>query len=152
MRKTLISPLVVALIALLSIGLSGQAASAASGSTAKILAKVDLSQQRMHVYINGKKKYSWAVSTGKRGWETPKGAYRPIRTYRSYYEKKWRMSLPYLVLISHDGIGIHATGATGRLGRVASHGCIRLAPGHAKKFYNLVTAGNQWNTRVEVIR
>lgn len=147
MFKILISPFILAFLAL-----SGLTTTTVDASTKAIVAKVDLSQQRMHVYVNGKKKYSWRVSTGKRGWETPTRTYRPIRTYKSYYEKKWNMSLPWLVLISTDGIGIHGTGAVGRLGRVASHGCIRLHPANAKKFYNLVTAGNKYNTRIEVVR
>ena len=147
MFRVLITPIIVTFLALAGLSATGTVASASG-----VLAKVDLSQQRMHVYVNGKKKYSWKVSTGKRGWETPRGAYRPIRTYKSYFEKKWNMSLPWLVLISSDGIGIHGTGATGRLGRVASHGCIRLHPSNAKKFYHLVTAGNRHNTRIEVIR
>lgn len=148
MQKSFIAPFIVGFLAIVGLGL-GTGTSAAE--TGRVLAKVDLSSQRMHVYVNGKKRYTWRVSTGKRGWETPAGAYRPIRTYKSYYEKKWNMSLPWLVLISHDGIGIHGTGATGRLGRTASHGCIRLHPSNAKKFYSLVTA-NRYNTSVQVVR
>ena len=146
MRRVLFVPLITVMLAL-----TGLSASMTQAAAAKVVAKVNLSSQRMHVYVDGKKRYSWAVSTGKRGWETPAGAYRPIRTYKSYYEKKWNMSLPYLVLISHDGIGIHATSATGRLGRTASHGCIRLHPSNAKKFFGLVTS-NRHSTSVQVVR
>ena len=147
MYKFLATPFFFAFLALAGLSVTSVEANATA-----IVAKVDLSQQRMNVYVNGKRKYSWRVSTGKRGWETPARTYRPIRTYKSYYEKKWNMSLPWLVLISSDGIGIHGTGAVGRLGRVASHGCIRLHPSNAKKFYKLVTAGNKYNTRIEVVR
>lgn len=151
MRKFLLSPVLMAFLALA--GLAFSAGEAGANTDARgIVAKVDLSQQRMSVYVNGRKKYTWRVSTGKRGWETPPGVYRPLRAYKSYYEKKWRMSLPWLVMISSDGIGIHGTSATGRLGSVASHGCIRLHPSNARTFYQLVTAGNMWNTRVEVVR
>jgi lipoprotein-anchoring transpeptidase ErfK/SrfK len=146
MRKSPTTTIVTAFLALAGLGLSATIADAAN-----VVAQVDLSAQRMHVFVDGKKRYTWRVSTGKRGWETPPGAYRPIRTYESYFEKKWNMSLPWLVLISHDGIGIHGTGATGRLGSVASHGCIRLHPSNARKFYTLVTS-NRMSTSVQVVR
>ena len=44
---------------------------------AELVAKVDLSSQRMQVFVNGKKKYTWRVSTGKRGYTTPKGSFTP---------------------------------------------------------------------------
>lgn len=117
---------------------------------ASIVAKVDLSSQRMQVYLNGKKTYSWRVSTGKAGWRTPTGSYSPLVTYRNYYSKKWGMNMPYLVLISRGGIAIHGTHATGKLGRTASHGCIRLHPSNAAKFYGLVRKYGKSSTRVIV--
>ena len=38
----------------------------------------------------------------------------------------------------HKGWAIHGTSAVGALGRPASHGCIRLAPGNAAKLFNMV--------------
>lgn len=115
-----------------------------------ITATVDLSKQRMFVNVDGGKTYSWAVSTGKPGWRTPVGSYYPITTYRHYYSKQWRMSLPFAVVISEKGYAIHGTSAIGRLGGTASHGCIRLHPSNAAVFYNLVNSYGLWNVRVEV--
>jgi lipoprotein-anchoring transpeptidase ErfK/SrfK len=118
---------------------------------AEIVAKVDLSQQRMQVFIQGKRKYVWRVSTGKKGWQTPTGNFQPYKTYRNYYEKRWKSNLPYLVMInSSKGIGIHGTHQSGRLGRPASHGCIRLSVGNAAKFYSLVQKHGLYNSRVTV--
>lgn len=119
---------------------------------AAIVAKVDLSQQRMHVFVNGKRRYSWRVSTGKRGWRTPTGYYTPSMLYKNYYSKRWRMRMPYTVVISTAGYAIHGTMATGKLGRPASHGCIRLHPSNAKTFYYLVASHGKWNTSVQVVR
>mgnify|MGYP001981261304 CR=1 FL=1 len=51
---------------------------AGSGANAAtIVAKVDLSDQKMRVYINGIPRHSWPVSTARRGYRTPVGTFRP---------------------------------------------------------------------------
>ena len=118
-----------------------------------VVAKIDLSSQRMQVYVNGKRKYVWRVSTGKKGWRTPKGSFQPYSLRKKYFEKRWNMRLPYLVMINYSGgIGIHGTYQTGKLGRPASHGCIRLSVGNAAKFYGLVKKYGLSNSRVTVTK
>ena len=112
------------------------ASAAASAST--IRATVDLSQQRMTVYVAGRKKYTWPVSTGKKGWRTKTGVYTPYAQRENFYSTKWNMSLPYLTMIGYDGTAVHGTYQTSRLGRPASHGCIRLSVSNARRFYQLV--------------
>lgn len=129
---------------------AGLATFSSPASAATVVAKVDLSQQRMRVYVDGKRRYSWRVSTGKRGWETRPGSYTPYKMQARYYSKKWRMSLPYLVWIGSDGTAVHGTTYHGRLGRPASHGCIRLSISNARRFYKLVQRFGMWGTRVDV--
>jgi lipoprotein-anchoring transpeptidase ErfK/SrfK len=62
------------------------------------------------------------------------------------------MSLPYLTWIGQDGTAIHGTYQSSKLGRTASHGCIRLSIGNAKKFYRLVERHGFWGTQVIVKR
>lgn len=130
------------------LGLLGFAAAPASAATLK--ATVDLSKQRMYVFVDGRKKYSWPVSTGKRGWRTKTGYYTPFAQRKNFYSSKWRMSLPYLTMIGRDGTAIHGTYLTSRLGRPASHGCIRLSVGNAAKFYKLVQNHGFWSTQIHV--
>ena len=59
--------------------------------------------------------------------------------------------MPYSVFY-HGGYAIHGTGAVSRLGRPASHGCVRLHTANAKTFYNLVRRVGMGNTRVVVQR
>jgi lipoprotein-anchoring transpeptidase ErfK/SrfK len=131
-------------LAMLAVTLPAQSAS--------LRATVDLSQQRMYVTINGKQRYSWRVSTGKRGWETRPGSYTPFAQREKFYSSKWKMSLPYLTWIGRDGTAIHGTYLTKRLGRTASHGCIRLSIGNARTFYRLVEKHGFWGTEVIVKR
>jgi lipoprotein-anchoring transpeptidase ErfK/SrfK len=121
-------------------------------NAAPLKATVDLSSQRMYVSVEGKKKYSWRISTGKRGWETRPGSYMPFHQREKYYSKKWKMSLPYLTWIGRDGTAIHGTYRSSRLGRTASHGCIRLSISNARKFYRLVQRFGFWGTEVIVRR
>ena len=127
------------------------ASMATIASAAPLRATVDLSQQRMHVFVEGRKKYTWVVSTGKRGWRTRPGSYTPFAQREKFYSSKWKMSLPYLTMIGSDGTAIHGTYLTKKLGRPASHGCIRLSIGNAKRFYRLVQKYGFWGTQVVVV-
>ena len=42
-----------------------------------VVAKIDLSEQRMRVYLNGLELHSWKVSTARRGYYTPRGNFTP---------------------------------------------------------------------------
>lgn len=111
---------------------------------------VDLSTQRMTVSEQGKVIHDWAISSGRAGYRTPTGSYRPQWTSRMHYSKKYdNAPMPHSVFY-HGGYAIHATYATGSLGRPASHGCIRLAPAHAKTFYHLVEKHGKERTRISV--
>jgi hypothetical protein len=49
--------------------------------------------------------------------------------------------------ISPDGYGIHATNDPGSIGKVRSHGCIRMNPADAEELFDLVPLG----TPVEIV-
>ena len=112
---------------------------AAPAMASNIVARVDLSEQRMRVYINGAQRYVWRVSTARRGYVTPVGTYRPQRLVRMWYSRKYHMSpMPHSIFF-RGGYAIHGTNAVRRLGTPASHGCIRLLPSHAATLYSLVS-------------
>jgi lipoprotein-anchoring transpeptidase ErfK/SrfK len=118
---------------------------------AKVEAKIDLSAQRMTVYVNGKRAYTWKVSTGKPGYRTPTGTFRPKRMKRVHYSNRYNNAYMPNSIFFLGGYAIHGTTATGRLGRPVSHGCVRLSQGNAKRLYNLV-ASNRSNSRIVVVR
>jgi lipoprotein-anchoring transpeptidase ErfK/SrfK len=119
---------------------------------AKLVAQVDLSSQRMTVKVNGQVKYRWKVSTGRAGYSTPTGTYRPQRLERSWYSRKYdNAPMPYSIFYS-GGYAIHGTNSIGRLGRRASHGCIRLHPGNASRLFSMVQRYGMGNTRVVITR
>lgn len=119
-------------------------------SAATVEARVSLSNQRMYVSVNGVRKYTWAVSTGRSGYGTPTGSYRPQRLERSWYSRKYdNAPMPHAVFF-RGGYAIHGTSAVSRLGSRASHGCVRLAPGNAATLYSLVSKYGMGNTRVVI--
>ncbi len=115
-----------------------------------LTAKIDLGAQQMVVSENGDAKYTWAISSGTEEHPTPRGSFRAQWTAKMWYSKKYdNAPMPNAVFI-HDGVAIHATYATGLLGRPASHGCIRLSPANAATFYRLVNKHGTKLTRVSV--
>ena len=123
---------------------------AVTSASAGIVARVDVSKQTMTVSENGQVVYSWRVSTGRKGYDTPRGSYRPTRMHRMWYSRKYDNSpMPHSIFF-RGGYAIHGTNYVKSLGRPASHGCVRLAPGNARALYNLVRAHGAKNTRIVV--
>jgi len=98
---------------------------------------IDLSSQRMHV-TSSSGSYTWPVSTARSGYTTPRGSYAPTSLQRMHYSRKYDNSpMPHSIFFK-GGYAIHGTGYVRYLGRPASHGCIRLAPGNAARLFSLV--------------
>lgn len=112
---------------------------------------IDKSNQRMTVAVDGVKRYTWKVSTGKFGYATPSGTYRPFRMERDHFSEEWDDApMPHSIFFTYRGHAIHGSYYTARLGRPASHGCVRLAPRNAATLYSLVTREGLGNTRITV--
>jgi hypothetical protein len=103
-----------------------------------IVVTVDKSAQRLTVVVDGAGRYRWPVSTGRWGYSTPNGSYRPQRLERKWFSRKYDMSpMPYSIFFN-EGYAIHGSYEVSRLGRPASHGCIRLSPSNAAVLFALV--------------
>ena len=103
-----------------------------------IVVTVDKSAQRLTVAVDGAGRYRWPVSTGRWGYSTPNGSYRPQRLERKWFSRKYDMSpMPYSIFFN-EGYAIHGSYEVSRLGRPASHGCIRLSPSNAAVLFALV--------------
>jgi L,D-transpeptidase catalytic domain len=110
---------------------------AVSRAEASVSIGIDLTSQTMHVR-SASGSYDWPVSTARSGYRTPRGSYHPYQLQRMHYSRKYHMSpMPYSIFFA-GGYAIHGTYSTGSLGRPASHGCIRLAPGNAAALYHMV--------------
>lgn len=122
-----------------------------SGASAGVVAKIDISRQTMTVTEDGNVLYSWAVSTARKGYRTPRGSFRPVRMHKMWYSRKYdNAPMPYSIFF-YGGYAIHGTDHVKSLGRPASHGCIRLHPSNARTLYNLVRAHGAGNTRIILV-
>lgn len=119
---------------------------------ASVLAKIDLSQQEMRVFVDGYWMYTWPVSTARRGYRTPIGRFRPSFLRRMHYSSKYHGSpMPHSIFFL-GGYAIHGSYAIRSLGRPASHGCVRLHPRNARTLYNLVRRYGRRRTRIVIHR
>jgi lipoprotein-anchoring transpeptidase ErfK/SrfK len=143
------------LINIAAIVLTGSVVLASGGNASasnQVVARVDLSEQRMVVSVDGRAAFEWKVSTAGKGYVTPTGSWKPTRMHAMWYSKKYdNAPMPHSVFFT-GGYAIHATNAVKRLGTPASHGCVRLAPEHASDFYRLVQVFGPHNTQIVIER
>lgn len=127
---------------------SALALAAPQSALANVVARIDLGGQQMQVYVDGALRYTWPVASGRRGHETPTGRFRPQRLEREWYSSQYDDApMPYSIFFS-GGYAIH--GGYGRMGRPASHGCIRLTTANAATLFRLVEQRGAGSTRIEI--
>ena len=124
----------------------------AAAGAANLVARVDLSSQTMTVTQGGVVKHRWAVSTARKGYRTPTGSWTAKWASRHHRSRKYNNApMPHSIFF-HGGYAIHGTYDIKRLGRPASHGCIRLHPDNAARFFSLANRAGLGNTRVVISR
>jgi lipoprotein-anchoring transpeptidase ErfK/SrfK len=111
---------------------------------------INLANQVMTLFAEGKLVDSFIVSSGKRGMDTPKGTFSIHNKAPRVWSKKYGLYMPYWMAVASDGsFGIHELpewpggykeGAN-HLGIPVSHGCIRLGVGPAKFTYDWTEVG-----------
>lgn len=109
---------------------------------------IDIGSQTMSVMVNGFPYAYWRVSTARKGYYTPRGSFGVTRTAKVYYSRKYDNSPMPNSVFFHGGYAIHGTGYIRSLGRPASHGCVRLHPANAARFYALVHRYGLKRTRI----
>jgi hypothetical protein len=138
----LIAPLIIAAVALLTLG---------QVANADLLIKIDKSSQRMTVALNGRQLYTWPVATGGRGYDTPSGSFRPFRMEIDHTSDEWDDApMPYSIFFTKTGNAVHGTYEQRSLGRAVSHGCVRLSVKNAATLWKLVKQEKMANTTVVV--
>ena len=135
-------PVLVA-IALVLTGLAGTPAEAS------VLIRIDKSTQRMTVAVDGVPRWTWPVSTGRPGYDTPSGSFTAFRMEADHFSKEWDDApMPHSIFFTPKGHAIHGYLDTSHIGSPASHGCVRLEPENGAKLYALVEEEGLPNTKV----
>jgi hypothetical protein len=121
-------------------------------ASAKLLIEIDKSTQLMTVSQDGARLYTWPVSTGQRGYDTPGGAFTPFRMEKHHFSREWDDApMPNSIFFTKRGHAIHGTEHVRNIGRPASHGCVRLQPQNAQMLFDLVKREGMANTRVVLV-
>jgi len=120
--------------------------------TGRIQITVDITTQEMTVASDGRTIYTFDVSTGRKGYGTPTGSFKPIRMHKMWYSSKYENApMPHSIFF-YGGYAIHGTTDIANLGQVASHGCVRLHPDNAELLFDLVNKIGMKNTKISLIR
>ena len=123
----------------------------AQPARANVMITIDKSAQKMTVTVNGENRYSWPVSTGRSGYDTPSGEFQPFRMEKDHFSREWDDApMPNSIFFTKIGHAIHGTFESRNLGRPVSHGCVRLSTQHAAILYALVKQEGVFNTRVKL--
>lgn len=119
-------------------------------SADNLLALVNVSDQTMTVKKNGKTLYHWKVSTGRKGYVTPSGTFRPVRMHKMWRSRKYdNAPMPYAIFYN-EGYAIHGTSYVSRLGSPASHGCVRLNTANAQILYKMLQEEGLGNLKIVI--
>ncbi|MCK5081228.1 MAG: L,D-transpeptidase family protein, partial [Candidatus Moranbacteria bacterium] len=110
---------------------------------------IDLSEQNLYIFENGRELGAYKVSTGLRGMDTPAGEFKIMARYFRPWSAKYGLFMPWFIQFTNQGHGIHELpewpggykeGAN-HLGIPVSHGCVRLGVGPAKLVYDFAEIG-----------
>jgi lipoprotein-anchoring transpeptidase ErfK/SrfK len=101
---------------------------------------------RMHVYRNGHLLYTWPISTGRPGDDTPDGTYLTIDKGNPVLMTGpgYSLEVPWSVRFTWTGDYLHdAYWSVGEQGAVnVSHGCVNMAPADAQTYYQMENPGD----------
>jgi lipoprotein-anchoring transpeptidase ErfK/SrfK len=111
-----------------------------------VIAVASTRAHKTKIYVNGKLKYNWDISSGKPGDDTPDGSYltiekeNPVRMIGPGYD----LLVPWSVRFTFSGDYYHdAYWSVGQQGfENVSHGCVNLSPANAETYYNLAVPGD----------
>ncbi|MFA6267071.1 MAG: L,D-transpeptidase family protein [Pseudolabrys sp.] len=126
------------------------ASSFVSGARAEILITVSKAEQRVAVNVDGAERYRWPVSTGRRGYDTPAGQFRPVRLEPNWHSRKYDWAPMPNSIFFYKGYAMHGTVEERNLGRAASHGCVRLSRSNAATLFALLRERGKSSARIVV--
>ncbi|MBU1119214.1 Ig-like domain-containing protein [Patescibacteria group bacterium] len=114
---------------------------------------IDISEQLLTIFEDGRSLGSFRTSTGKYSMPTPYGTFKVLNKSPQAYSSKYNLYMPYWMAFTGAGHGIHELpfwkyrgGAEykereSHLGIRVSHGCVRLGVGPAEIVYNFADVG-----------
>ena len=110
-----------------------------ASDAAHLSISVDLSTQKAVLSRDGQPVLVTKVCSGKKEKPTPPGKYVVTQKYTEWHSSLYHnASMPFFLRLSCSPVGLHAGYISDS---PASHGCVRLPPEVARKFYDIVPRG-----------
>jgi len=110
----------------------------AASAEAAVRIRIDLTAQQLEAVTPQGETVRWKISSGRRGYETPRGTYSVMRMEADHHSDEYDQApMPYAIFFSPRGLAIHGSYERG-LGRPLSHGCVRLAVANARQLFGWV--------------
>ena len=100
--------------------------------------EISLAAQRATIFKNNVSVFQTAVSTGRKGFDTPAGEYVVTDKKRSHRSSIYHVEMPFFMRLNCLDFGLHA-GAVPNY--PASHGCVRLPRDIAEKVFSEIPVG-----------
>ena len=101
---------------------------------------ISMKDQSLRVFKGGEVIARSNVSTGKAGYSTPTGIFSILHKRRYHYSNIYGGApMPFMQRLTWSGIALHASNSVPRY--PASHGCVRLPHGFARKLFSLTSSG-----------
>lgn len=99
----------------------------------EIFVSIGLADQVAHVYRDGVLIGVTTISSGRPGYDTPRGVFTILQKKRKHFSNLYDDApMPYMQRLTWDGIALHGGDLPGY---PASHGCIRLPQRFASLLY-----------------
>ncbi len=109
---------------------------------------IDVSEQKLRYYQNGRQVNEFQISSGKKSMPTPYGEFKIWQKNPRAYSKTYALFMPWWMSFK-PSYGIHELPewpsgykeGQNHLGNPVSHGCVRLGVGPAKTLYDWTPIG-----------
>jgi lipoprotein-anchoring transpeptidase ErfK/SrfK len=101
---------------------------------------ISLPLQRAYVYRDGTLIGKSTISSGRRGYESPIGRFPILQKRQVHHSNRYdNAPMPFMQRLNWHGVALHGGHVPGY---PASHGCIRLPMGFARRLYAVTGLGD----------
>jgi len=101
--------------------------------------RVDLAAQTISVFRAGHEIGTAVILYGTDGHATPTGGFRVLEKDKDHWSRSYDAPMRYMLRLTNDGVAIHASDVEKGY---ATHGCIGVPPGFARRLFDVMNNGD----------
>lgn len=102
--------------------------------------RVDLAAQTISVFRAGHEIGTAVILYGTDGHATPTGGFRVLEKDKDHWSRSYDAPMRYMLRLTNDGVAIHASDVEKGY---ATHGCVGVPPGFARRLFDVMNNGDQ---------